>query len=172
MTTNTKISIRRAKPSDARMLAVVFEAAWREAYQGVIPGVAREKFIAKRGPDTWRAMIGRGRGLAAMESGDTVVAYASYGRARERSLRAEGEIDEIYVMPEYQGVGLGSRLFRAVRNDLADHGLTRIGVWVLAENARARAFYERLGGGQGPEAIERVSGHCLPKLGYRFDARV
>lgn len=171
MTTNTTISIRRAKAGDARMLAAVFDASWREAYRGVIPGVALERFVTKRGPEAWQAMIGRGRGLAAMESGDAIVAYAAYGRARDRSLRAEGEIDEIYVMPEYQGIGLGSRLFRAVRNDLADHGLTRLGVWALADNARARAFYEALGGVAGPEAIERVSGCCLPKVGYLFDAR-
>lgn len=170
MSTNTTISIRRAKHGDARMLAAVFDAAWREAYQGIIPGVALERFIAKRGPAAWRAMIGRGRGLAAMESGGRIVAYAAYGRARDRSLRAEGEVDEIYVLPEHQGLGLGTRLFRAVRNDLSDHGLTRIGVWALADNERAKVFYERLGGVAGPKAIERVSGTCLPKVGYLFDA--
>lgn len=169
MNTNTTISIRRAKPGDLTMLAAVFDAAWREAYQGIIPGVALERFIAKRGPAAWRAMIGRGRGLAAMESGERIVAYAAYGRARDRSLRAEGEVDEIYVLPEYQGVGLGSRLFRAVRNDLSDHGLTRVGVWALADNERARAFYEGLGGVAGPKAVERVSGTCLPKVGYLFE---
>ena len=42
MSTNTTISIRRAKPGDLTMLAAVFDAAWREAYQGIIPGVALE----------------------------------------------------------------------------------------------------------------------------------
>ncbi|GEP11650.1 GNAT family N-acetyltransferase [Methylobacterium gnaphalii] len=167
MSTKT-VSIRRARPDDIGMLSAVFEAAWREAYQGVIPGVALQKFIAKRGPSAWRGMIGRGRGLAAMEFGDQVVAYAAYGRSRDRTLTAEGEVDELYVAPEYQGIGLGSRLFRAVRNDLADHGLARVGVWALADNDRARAFYEALGGRPGPEAIERVSGACLPKVAYIF----
>ena len=167
MSTKT-FSIRRARPGDAKMLSAVFDAAWREAYQGVIPGLALERFIAKRNLNIWRGMIGRGRGLAAMEFGDRIVAYAAYGSARERSLRAEGEVDELYVAPEYQGLGLGSRLFRAVRNDLSDYGLSRVGVWALADNARARAFYERLGGVPGPEALERVSGACLPKIGYLF----
>ena len=170
MSTHT-ISIRRARPGDARMLSEVFDAAWAEAYQGIIPGVALRRFIAKRGVPAWRAMIGRGRGLAAMEAGERIVAYAAYGRARDRLLRTEGEIDELYVVPEYQGLGLGSRLFRAVRNDLTDHGLTRVGVWALAENSRARTFYEGLGGIAGPEATERMSGCCLPKVGYRFGTR-
>lgn len=166
----TTFSIRRARPGDVEMLSTVFDAAWREAYQGLIPGLALQRFIAKRGESAWRAMIGRGRGLAAMEFDGRVIAYAAYGRARERSLQAEGEIDELYVAPEYQGLGLGSRLFRAVRNDLSDHGLARLGVWALADNTRARAFYERLGGRAGPDGVERVSGACLPRVGYLFSS--
>lgn len=161
-------SIRRARSSDAGMLSNVFDAAWREAYQGVIPGVPLQRYLAKRGPKVWQSMIGRGRGLAAVEFGDKVVAYAAYGRVRERGLKAEGEIDELYVAPEYQGLGLGSRLFRAVRNDLADHGLPRLAVWSLAENVRACAFYEHLGGVPGPKAEERLSGLRLPKIAYLF----
>lgn len=161
-------SIRRARSGDAGMLSDVFDSAWREAYLGVIPGVALERFLAKRGPKAWQAMIGRGRGLAAMEFEDKLVAYAAYGRVRERNLKVEGEIDELYVAPEYQGLGLGSRLFRAVRNDLADHGFSRLAVWSLAENVRACAFYEHLGGIAGPHAVERVSGVCLPKIAYLF----
>ncbi|SFK54763.1 GNAT family N-acetyltransferase [Methylorubrum salsuginis] len=167
MATNT-VSIRRARSADATGLAGVFDASWREAYQGVIPGVALERFLARRGGAAWRAMIGGGRGLAVVEFGERIAGYAAYGRARERTIRADGEIDELYIAPEFQGLGFGTRLFRAVRNDLIDRGLTRIGVWALADNARACAFYERLGGVAGPEGFERVSGFSLPKTAYLF----
>ena len=167
MATNT-VSIRRARAADASGLSAVFDAAWREAYQGVIPGLALERFLARRGPSAWRGMIGGGRGLAVVEFDERIAGYAAYGPARERTMRAEGEIDELYIAPEFQGLGFGTRLFRAVRNDLIDRGLTRIGVWALADNARACAFYERLGGVPGPEGIERVSGVGLPRIAYLF----
>lgn len=167
MTTNT-VSIRRARAADAPGLSAVFDAAWREAYQGVIPGVALERFLARRGPATWRGMIGGGRGLAVVAFGERIAGYATYGRARDRTLRADGEIDELYIAPEFQGLGLGTRLFRAVRNDLIDRGLTRIGVWALADNPRARAFYEGLGGTAGPDSVERISGIGLPTTAYLF----
>ncbi|MBD8905195.1 GNAT family N-acetyltransferase [Methylorubrum zatmanii] len=167
MTTNT-VSIRRARVADAAGLSAVFDAAWREAYQGVIPGVALERFLVRRGPATWRAMIGSGRGLAVVAFDEQVAGYATYGRTRDRALATDGEIDELYIAPEFQGLGLGSRLFRAVRNDLIDRGLTRIGVWALADNTRACAFYERLGGVTGPISVERLSGICLPKVAYLF----
>ena len=145
MSTRTT-SLRRAREADLGGLSRVFDASWREAYRGIIPGVALERLIAGRDGAWWRSALRRGRPVAVIDTGDVLVGYASYGRTRSRALGAESEIDELYLLPEYQGVGLGRRLFRAVRNDLADHGLTRLGVWSLEDNARGGAFYQGLGG--------------------------
>lgn len=167
MSTRTT-SIRRARDGDAGTLSAVFDAAWREAYRGIIPGVALERLIAQRDGAWWRATLRRSRPVAVVETAETVVGYAAYGRARSRSLTVAGEIDELYLLPEYQGVGLGRRLFQAVRNDLSDHGLARIGAWSLEDNARAAGFYEGLGGRAGPRTLDRVAGVPLPKVGYLF----
>ena len=162
------VSIRRARADDAVALSAVFEAAWREAYLGIIPGVALERMMARRGPRWWRQTVGRTRPLVVIECGDAVAGYASYGRCRDRALKAEGEVDEIYLAPEYQGLGLGTRLFKAVRNDLSDRDVRRLAVWTLAENHRARDFYERLGGRVCAEAVDRVAGAALAKVAYLF----
>lgn len=167
MSTRTT-SIRRAREGDIGSLSRVYDEAWREAYRGIIPGVALERMIAGRGWPWWRSALHRGRPVAVVETGDTVVGYASYGRARSRALGTDGEIDELYLLPEYQGVGLGRRLFRAVRNDLVDYGLGRLGVWSLEDNFRAGAFYESLGGRRGPVVPDRIAGVALSKVGYLF----
>ncbi len=167
MSTRTT-SIRRAREVDLGDLSKVFDAAWREAYRGIIPGVALERLIADRDRAWWRSALRRGRPIAVVETADRVVGYAAYGRTRSRALGTEAEIDELYLLPEYQGVGLGRRLFRAVRNDLGDHGLTRLGVWSLEDNARAGAFYEGLGGRPGPRVLDRMAGIALPKVGFLF----
>ena len=167
MSTRTT-SIRRARAADLGGLSRVFDSAWREAYRGVIPGLALERLIAARGAPWWRAALERGRPIAVIETSESIVGYACYGRARSQVLGTEGEIDELYLLPEYQGVGLGRRLFRAVRNDLADRGMPRLGVWSLEDNLRAGAFYESLGGNAGPRVPDRVAGVPLIKVGYRF----
>ncbi|GJD33277.1 GNAT family N-acetyltransferase [Methylobacterium aerolatum] len=167
MSTRTT-SIRRARDGDVGGLSRVFDEAWRDAYRGIIPGVALERLISQRGRPWWRAALSRGRPVAVVETGETVVGYASYGRARSRALGADGEIDELYLLPEFQGVGLGRRLFRAVRNDLADYGLGRLGVWTLEDNVRASAFYESMGGTRGPLVPDRLAGITLAKVGYLF----
>ena len=162
------IGIRHARARDAAAIAEVFDAAWREAYLGVIPSVALERMIARRGPAWWAAALGRGRPLVVLDAGPRIAGYASYGRCRDRTLPAQGEIDELYLAPEYQGIGFGRRLFRAVRNDLADRGLNRVAVWALTDNERARGFYERQGGRRIADTDERICGVRLAKVAYLF----
>ncbi|MGO4706626.1 N-acetyltransferase family protein [Microvirga sp. 2MCAF38] len=162
------VSIRHAKADDAGALSKVFDAAWREAYQGVIPGVALEKMLQRRSPRWWRSALSRGRPLVVLDIGQGVAGYVSYGRCRDRALPAEGEIDEFYLLPEYQGIGLGRRLFNAVRNDLRDRAMDRVIVWALADNERACAFYRRLGGRRIAEIEERIGGVSLAKIAYLF----
>jgi len=162
------VSIRHAKPDDAPALSRVFDTAWREAYFGIIPGVTLEKMFARRGERWWRSTVTRGRPLVVLDAGQGVVGYASYGRCRDRALSADGEIDELYLMPEYQGVGYGRRLFKAVCNDLRHRGMSRIAVWALAENERACAFYEGMGGRKIARVEERIGGTPLAKVAYLF----
>jgi len=162
------VSIRHAKPDDAPALSRVFDAAWREAYRGIIPGVTLDKMLARRGERWWRSTVTRGRPLVVLDIGQGIAGYASYGRCRDRSLPADGEVDEIYLLPEYQGIGLGRRLFKAVLNDLRHSDLRRVAVWALAENERACAFYEGLGGRSIARVEERIGGTPLAKVAYLF----
>ena len=162
------ISMRRARTEDAAALSGVFDATWREAYAGIIPGVGLERMLARRGPRWWLQAIGRGRPLVVLDVAETVAGYVSYGRCRDRGLAADGEIDELYLAPEYQGLGFGARLFKAVRNDMRDRGMKRIAVWSLAENERARAFYAGLGGRIIGERTDRIAGSSLTKVAYLF----
>ena len=119
----TVISIRAARLGDEAEIASVHDAAWREAYRGVIPGRELERMIARRGPAWWRLAIARRTPLLVLEFADSVVGYVSYGRNRVPALGYGGEIFELYLAPECQGCGFGRRMFDAARKDLAGHGL-------------------------------------------------
>jgi GNAT superfamily N-acetyltransferase len=162
------VSIRHAKPDDAAFLSKVFDAAWREAYSGIIPGVTLEKMFSRRSERWWSSTVSRGRPLVVLDLGKGAVGYASYGRCRDRSLPAKGEIDELYLLPEYQGIGFGRRLFKAVRNDLEHRDLGTIVVWALEANERACAFYESMGGQSVARVQERIGGTPLAKVAYLF----
>jgi ribosomal protein S18 acetylase RimI-like enzyme len=165
----TSISIRAARASDAVEIAEVHDAAWRDAYRGVIPGRELERMIARRGPRWWKSAIARGSRLVVLDFDDSIGGYASYGRNRVPSLPYQGELFELYLAPEFQGLGFGRRLFQAVRRDLNEHGYQNMIVWALADNERALAFYEHMGGKVLRRAPERFGTVQRDRVAYAFD---
>ncbi len=165
----TVISIRTARLGDETAIAHVHDEAWRDAYRGVIPGRELERMIVRRGPDWWRRAIAGGTRLIVLDFADTVAGYCSYGRNRMPSLNFSGEIFELYLAPEYQGGGLGRRMFEAAQRDLAAHGYASFVVWALAGNDRALAFYRRLGGCIVRRAPEQFGAETRERVAFGFD---
>jgi GNAT superfamily N-acetyltransferase len=49
----------------------------------------------------------------------------------------QGWIDQLYVLPQYQGRGVGTKLLRVAQSSFA-----RLHLWTFQRNAQARRFYE------------------------------
>jgi ribosomal protein S18 acetylase RimI-like enzyme len=166
----TLIEIRQAKPADAAAVAATHDDAWRSAYQGIIPGTELEKLISRRGPDWWESAIRKGSRIAVLGFGDTLAGYANYGRNRARSLFYDGEIYELYLRPEFQGLGFGRRLFSSARRDLLQSGLKSLVVWALSDNDPAVEFYRALGGRAVARSSERFGTRSLDKVAFAWRA--
>jgi len=164
------IEIRQAKPSDAQAVAATHDEAWRSAYQGIIPSIELDKLINRRGADWWDSAIRKGSRISVLVFGDNVAGYANYGRNRARSLCYDGEIYELYLRPEFQGVGFGRRLFGAARRDLAQSGMKSLVVWALSDNDPAVEFYRALGGRAVARSSERFGTRVLDKVAYGWNS--
>ena len=164
----TAFSIRHARPGDAEAITRVHDASWRDAYRGVIPGAELERVVARRGPQWWHSAILRGTELLVLDVDDDIVGYSTYGRNRVPSMPYSGEIFELYLLPQYQGLGFGRRLFNAARRELAEHGYLSTIVWALADNEKALAFYRRLGGHAVRKAEERFGDDMLARVAFGF----
>ena len=142
------------------------------AYQGIIPGTELEKLINRRGPAWWDSAIRKGSRIALLQFGDKIAGYANYGRNRARSLYYDGEIYELYLRPEFQGLGFGRRLFTAARRDLAQSALKSLIVWALSENENAVEFYRALGGKAVARSSEKFGTRVLDKVAFGWKADV
>jgi len=158
------IEVRPAKATDAQAIAETHDDAWRATYQGIIPGTELEKLITRRGPQWWDSAIRKGSRVSVLSFGDKIAGYANYGRNRARSLHFEGEIYELYLRPEFQGLGFGRRLFNAARRDLSQSGLKSMVVWALSDNDPAIGFYRTLGGHMVARSSERFGAKSLDKV--------
>jgi ribosomal protein S18 acetylase RimI-like enzyme len=163
------IDIRRAEPRDANSVAEVHRAAWQGAYAGIIPHKALATMIGRRGGNWWENAIRRAASVLVVEIGGDIAGYATFGRNRARDLPQGGEIYELYMRPECQGIGLGGRLFTAARQKLADHGLDGMVLWALEDNAGALSFYRSIGGRDIAEGVEVFDHKALRKLAFIWD---
>ena len=166
----TLIEVRPAKAADAAAIASTHDEAWRSAYQGIIPGRELGKLINRRGPQWWDSAIRKGSRVSVLMFDDTLAGYANYGHNRAKSLARhfEGEIYELYLRPEYQGLGFGRRLFAAARRDLAQSGLRGMVVWALSDNDPATEFYRALGGRMVARSSERFGTKLLDKIAFAW----
>jgi ribosomal protein S18 acetylase RimI-like enzyme len=158
--------IRRARPDDAAKIAEVHEASWRQAYSGMLPHRALDRMVRRRGGQWWEQAIRRSTIILVAEVADQIAGYATLGINRVKSLEPDGEIYEIYLRPEYQGIGLGSGLFLDARRELQRRRLKGTAVWVLADNEPAIQFYENAGGEKIAEGYEVFDSERVLKIAY------
>jgi len=165
-----QIGIRRAELADAGRIADVHDAAWRQAYRGIVPGRELERMIARRGPLWWERALHRHTAVLVLEVAGRIAGYATLGPNRMRMLPHAGEIYELYLTPEHQGLGFGRSLFEAARLELLRYGLASFSVRVLADNEPAVAFYRHMGGRVAAETGERLGEATLPVMVFGFEA--
>ena len=126
---------RLAADDDLAAVARVYVRSWRHAYWGIVP----QDFLDTLSEGFWQLGLEQSvdRTFVAREGGE-IVGVCTYGPARVEAFAGWGEVVSLYVQPERMGRGIGSKLLGAALEALAD-------------NASARAFYEK----RGFQLIER-----------------
>jgi ribosomal protein S18 acetylase RimI-like enzyme len=160
--------VRPARPEDARGIARVHGDTWRAAYQGIVPDAFLAAFAGKPGAaDRRRRWIAKpGNSTLVAEEGGEIVGFAVAGPPRDLPPGFDAELYALYVLPRRQGAGLGRRLVLHAAEALAAGGARSMGLWALRDNARARAFYERLGGKPAGEKEIDLGGARLVEVAY------
>lgn len=173
------LTVRTATPDDAGDIVRINVHGWRKAYAGIVPDDVLATLDVAARVERYRHRMGRSsqfESLLVLDAGATV-GYTSIGPYRigqhEGVLsRRVGEVVAIYVDPLRWGTGAGRALMGAALDRLAERGFAEVRLWVLADNARARRFYERAGfapdGTRGSYPVSRPDGSVvdLPELRY------
>ena len=76
--------------------------------------------------------------------GETYLAFEDGGAVGVVSV-GDGVVQTLYVMPEFWSRGVGSTLHDHALDRLRETNVQEARLWTLAENHRARAFYEKRG---------------------------
>ena len=126
-------------PEEIEGKSFVHWQTWREAYDDLLPAEFQEtmtlercRFFSKKYPENTLIAI----------DGLKVIGFISYGNFRDETIQA-GEIIALYVLKDYYGKGIAQKLVKAALTAL-DH-FSEIFLWVLKDNKRAIAFYQKMG---------------------------
>lgn len=159
-----------AGPADAEALAHVHVTAWRETYRGLLPDAFLARMSEVRTARRFRHELTRPGPhdvvLAALNPYGPI-GYVAAGPSRH-GVEGEAEIATLYVLRHAQGRGVGRRLMSDAVRALAAHGATSLVISVLADNAPARGFYERMGGRADPPVQRPGPGGLVAEIDYRW----
>ena len=167
-----EIQLRRATVADAETIAAIRIEGWRTAYRGMIPDAYLDAMNMHENVLHWRTIL---QALPVKEdclcvyvavSDDEVVGFASAVKLPEPKLDKEGEINAIYIRPQWQRCGIGKRMLHKAARSLQAMGCNSCVTWVIDGNSQARNFYEELGGEILIEQDFSWDGLELTEVGY------
>jgi len=141
------VSVRQATEDDAEAIERVRYETWQATYRGLMPNALLDRMTLNVGARRERLRAQPpDHSCFVAEAGGAVVGFAFGGPERAKDPDYRGEVYAIYVLPAFQGRGLGRALIRECARELGQRGITSLLIWVLRENEIGRRFYERLGG--------------------------
>jgi GNAT superfamily N-acetyltransferase len=174
-------TVRPAGPEDSEALGRVHIAAWQAAYRGLMPDDFLDALDPAARAKRWHAALLEGPGdgrypaegfeaLALVIEGDDgqVAGISVVGPPRRTEPSGVGELWMINLEPAAWGRGIGTQLLAAANDEMRRAGYVEAVLWVVAENRRARRFYEREGWKpDGTEITDDARGFPVTELRYR-----
>lgn len=126
-------------PKEIEGKSLVHWQTWRESYDDLLPAEFQEtmtlercRLFSQKYPENTLIAIGDLK----------VVGFISYGNFRDETIQT-GEIIALYVLKDYYGKGIAQKLMKAALTAL--NHFSEIFLWVLKDNKRAIAFYQKMG---------------------------
>ena len=137
-------AVRPITLDDVAEVAVLHVRIWREAYAGLMPDayladLDPEEFAASRRDRMAAGIPVGGVDLVALDPAGEIAGFGVAGPGRDEDRPGDWELFAINTLRSAQGTGLAHLMIATLVGERSAY------LWVLPENARARAFYARHG---------------------------
>ncbi|SCB28383.1 Ribosomal protein S18 acetylase RimI [Rhizobium lusitanum] len=148
-----KVSLRKLDLADMPAAAAVHRASFDERLPTLSGLHTTEEDVG-----FWSAVVFKDCQIWGAEEGGRLVGVIAF---------LEDWIDQLYVLPEAQGHGIGSRLL-----DVAKSAYPVLSLWTFQRNAPARRFYEKHGFFVVDESDGAGNEEKEPDVLYKWEARL
>ncbi len=142
------IEFRRASIQDAERIVKTRQKAWEATYRGIYPDEMLDEFDFEQ-HTIWEKyrFLDKNFHCELVMDADICVGYFSYGKIRAGEWKDfTFRLHSLYLLPEYQGMGLGRKIFSQVYESCLKLGKGRMYLDCHPANKKALAFYRHMGG--------------------------
>lgn len=155
--TGESFTIRLATTEDIPVIMDIHQRSWLFAYKHCLPLQLIQNHTANR-YNMWKELLAKNddEQYVAVFNGK-IIGFLGVIAPRDVDLfKDTRELQGLYLDPDYVGRGFGTRIINWVKNSTLSMGCTRISLWVLAQNIRAKNFYRK--NGFCPDGSVKLSG--------------
>ncbi|MDV2581808.1 GNAT family N-acetyltransferase [Alkalibacillus haloalkaliphilus] len=140
------MKIREANISDASGIGKVHVDSWRTTYKGIVPDDFLNNLTYEKREKLWINNISAQDQyiIVAEDESGQIVGFASGGKRVTNVQENAGDLTSIYILEEFQGQGVGTKLMKDMFAYFREVGYNTIFVEVLKSN-ETKFFYEAFG---------------------------
>jgi ribosomal protein S18 acetylase RimI-like enzyme len=147
--------IRNARATDLEAIVTVHVASWRNAFRGLLSDAYLDSDILGERLVVWQNRFDSPKAnqhTVITEDETDILGFAHFYINHDE--RYGTFLDNLHVLPEHKGQGIGKRLLRTVAA-ISVEAFPNAGLWlwVRERNTAARGVYEHLGAKTLPSAI-------------------
>jgi ribosomal protein S18 acetylase RimI-like enzyme len=138
--------VRLATHADLPDIAHIARATWDVTYKNIIAPENRHEFLARvyKPENLADAVDTPGHWFYVVEWDHTVVGFGHFLQRYHPSC-PRAELVRLYILPDYQKLGLGATILKTGFKALARAGIEQCFVSVQSSNMSAQKFYKRYG---------------------------
>ncbi|MFJ7979571.1 GNAT family N-acetyltransferase [Lysinibacillus xylanilyticus] len=161
------MNIRKANSQDAQGIGKVHVDSWRTTYKGILPDDFLNNLSYEQRTELWKKNISDATNyvLVAENEQNEIIGFATGGTRKTNLVPNATDLTSIYLLEEYQGMGIGQQLLKEIFAYFKLKGYEKVFVEVLADN-KTRNFYEYYGAQYVNNIEIKIGGKVLEELIY------
>ena len=141
------ITYRIAEEKDCYEIAKLKGEVWNTTYRGIYSDEVLDNYDVERNKQTFEGIVSSPKiALYVAADGDKIVGFISCGEPYRPFLHYKQDIGLLYILKEYQKMGIGKKLFSIAKDIIKNNGYDEFFVSVNKYNKNAIDFYIAMGG--------------------------
>ncbi|QFT91127.1 Protease synthase and sporulation negative regulatory protein PAI 1 [Bacillus sp. THAF10] len=154
-----KLVIRKMNEEDIQQVQQVAKISWNHTYEGIIPREVQDNFLQSAYNDAMMHRRLEQSIVFVAEMEGKIVGFANFSGVKDEG---KVELAAIYLYPEFQGNGIGTKLLE--KGIIYLDGVKEMYINVEKDNAIGKAFYEAKGFQVVSEFDDDFDGHILKTI--------